>query len=119
AGAYVDAALTPVAEKDALTLVLSGAMIGTAAIAYRRTTGPLRTARRRALAAAVGYGIVLALGAVGRVAGLDADRAVLWAYDIVIAGMVIMLFVDLLRGRWREPVVTGLVLDLGAAGDGA
>jgi signal transduction histidine kinase len=56
---------------------------------------------------------------VGRVAGLDADRAVLWAYDIVIAGMVIMLFVDLLRGRWREPVVTGLVLDLGAAGDGA
>jgi signal transduction histidine kinase len=119
AGAYVDAALTPVAEKDALTLVLSGAMIGTAAIAYRRTTGPLRTARRRALAAALAYGIVLALGAVGRVAGLDADRAVLWAYDVVIAGMVIMLFVDLLRGRWREPVVTGLVLDLGAAGDGS
>jgi signal transduction histidine kinase len=119
AAAYLDGTVTPLAEDDALTLALSGAVIGVAAIAYRRTTGPMRTARRRALAAALAYGGVLALGAVGRVAGLEADRAVLWAYDIVIAAVVIVLFVDLLRGRWREPVVTGLVLDLGAAGDGA
>ena len=60
---------------------------------------------------------MLALGALNRLAGWDAARQVLWAYDIVVAGAVIILLVDLLRGRWAEAVVTDLVVDLGSRAD--
>jgi signal transduction histidine kinase len=119
AAAYLDGAVPPLAEAEVLTLVLSGAVIGAAAHTYLGASGPLRAARRRALGAALAYGGVLVVAAVGRLAGWDADRAALWAYDVVIAAVGVVLFVDLLRGRWREQVMTGLVLDLGAAGDAA
>jgi signal transduction histidine kinase len=40
-------------------------------------------------------------------------HAQLWLYDIVIAGVAIVLLTDLVRGRWAEAVVTELVVDLG------
>ena len=43
--------------------------------------------------------------------------AVLWAYDVAVAGAVILLLVDLLRGRWADAVVTDLVVDLGSRAD--
>ncbi len=60
---------------------------------------------------------MLALGAVQRLAGWDADREMLWAYDIVIASLALVLLVDLLRGRWAEAVVADLVVDLGKQAD--
>jgi signal transduction histidine kinase len=117
--AYVDAAIEPLASNDVLTLALSGAVALTAVQVFARTSGPARKAGGPALAAALAFAGVLALGAVDRLAGWDADRAVLWAYDVVIASVAIVLLVDLLRGRWTEAVVTGLVVDLGAGGDGA
>jgi hypothetical protein len=44
---------------------------------------------------------------------LDADREVLWAYDVVIACVAVVPLVDLLRGRWADAVVTDLIVDLG------
>ena len=67
-----------------------------------------------AFAAALAFAGVLALGAVQRLAGWDADREMLWAYDIVIASLALVLLVDLLRGRWAEAVVADLVVDLGS-----
>ena len=111
--AYVDAIIEPLAANDWLTLTLS-ALIALAALqVFLRTSGPARKASGPALAAALAFAGVLALGAVNRLAGWDADRAVLWTYDAVIAAIAVVLLRDLLRGRWTEAVVSGLVVDLG------
>lgn len=111
--AYVDAVVEPLAANDALTLTLS-ALIALAALRiFARTSGPARKAGGPALAAALAFAGVLALGAINRLAGWDADRAVLWTYDAVIAGIAVVLLRDLLRERWTEAVMTGLVVDLG------
>ena len=57
------------------------------------------------------------LRGVERLAGWDADREALWAYDVVIACLAVVLLVDLLRGRWAEAVVADLVVDLGEQAD--
>jgi signal transduction histidine kinase len=112
--AYVYAAIEPLASNDALTLALAAALVVSAVLEFRGTSGPARRAQNAALAAAFAFAGVLALGAIGRLAGSELDRVVLLTYDVVIASLVIALFVDLLRGRWGEAVVTGLVVDLGA-----
>ena len=114
--AYVDATVEPLASSDVLTLALSGAVAVTAVQVFAGTTGPARKAGGPALVAALAFAGVLALGAVARMAGLD-ETTVLWVYDIVIATVVVGLLVDLLRGRWSDAVVTGLIVDLGAAGE--
>jgi signal transduction histidine kinase len=112
--AYVVAAVEPLASNDVLTLVLSVAVAVTAIRVFRGTSGPARQAGGPALAAALAFAGVLALAAFDRLADWGAERAVLWAYDIVIASVAIVLLVDLLRSRWADAVVTGLVVDLGA-----
>jgi hypothetical protein len=115
--AYLDAVIAPLARNDVLTLALSGAVALAAVQVFLGTSGPARKAGGPALAAALAFAGVLALGAVARLADWDADRAVLWTYDIVIAAVAIGLLVDLLRGRWAEAAVTGLVVDLGSPAD--
>jgi signal transduction histidine kinase len=111
--AYVDAVVDPIAANDVATLALSALIALSALQVFRGTSGPARKAGGPALAAALAFAGVLALGAVNRLAGWDADRAVLWTYDVVIAAIAVALLRDLLRGRWTEAVVTGLVVDLG------
>ena len=43
--------------------------------------------------------------------------SMLWTYDVVVATVVMVLLVDLLRGRWADAVVTDLVIDLGGRAD--
>ena len=117
AAAYVDAVVEPLARNDVLTLVLA-ALVATAAVdGYLRTSGTARRAGIPALVAALAFAGVLAFGAIERLAAWDADRAALWAYDIVIASLAVTLLVDLLRGRWAEAVVADLVVDLGKQAD--
>jgi signal transduction histidine kinase len=113
--AYIDTAIEPLASNDWLTLVLSGAVAAAAAHRLRNASGPARSAARVALGAVLTVDAVLVLGAVNRLAGWDADRATLWAYDVAIVSTAIVLAVDLIRARWSEAVVTGLVVDLGAS----
>jgi signal transduction histidine kinase len=117
--AYVDAAVAPLARNDLATLALAAAVALTAVRVFAATSGPARTAGGPALASALAVAGVLALGAVERLAGWDAAREVLWLYDLVVGSAAVVLLVDLLRGRWSEAVVTGLVVDLGTAGDAA
>jgi signal transduction histidine kinase len=112
AAAWVDAAIEPLASNDPLTLVLSAAVALTALQMFLRTSGTARKAAHPALAAALGFAGVLAFGAIGRAAGWNPE-VVLWTYDAVIASLAIVLFVDLMRPRWTDAVVTGLVVDLG------
>ena len=115
--AYVDALVLTIAENDVLTLVLAALVAAAALEGYLRASGTARRAGIPALAAALAFAGVLAFGAVERLAGWDADRAALWAYDIVIASLAVVLLVDLLRGRWAEAVVADFVVDLGKHAD--
>jgi len=115
--AYVDAVVLSLAENDVLTLVLAALVAVAALDGYLRASGTARRAGVPALAAALAFAGVLAFGAVQRLAGWDADREALWAYDLVIASLAIVLLVDLLRGRWAEAVVADLVVDLGKRAD--
>jgi signal transduction histidine kinase len=115
--AYIDAAIEPIARNDVVTLVLAALVAAAAADVFLRASGTARRAGIPALAAALAFASVLALGAGQRLAGWDADRQVLWAYDIVIACLAVVLLVDLLRGRWAEAVVADLVVDLGQRAD--
>ena len=116
--AYIDAAIEPLGSSDTLTLVLSGAVALTAIQVFLRTSGTARKAARPALAAALAFASVLAFGVIGRAAGWNPD-VVLLTYDVVIALLALVLFVDLMRRRWTEAVVTGLVVDLGAPQEAA
>jgi signal transduction histidine kinase len=115
--AYVDAVIEPIASNDGLTLVLAALVAAAALDGYLRSSGTARRAGVPALAAALAFASVLAFGAIQRLAGWDADRQALWAYDIVIACLAVVLLVDLLRGRWAEAVVADLVVDLGERTD--
>jgi signal transduction histidine kinase len=115
--AYVDAVIEPIASNDVLTLVLAGLVAAAALDGYLRSSGTARRAGVPALVAALAFAGVLAFGAIERLAGWDADRQALWAYDVVIASLAVTLLVDLLRGRWAEAVVTDLVVDLGRKAD--
>ena len=117
AAAYLDVAIEPIARNDVVTLGLAVLVAVAATDVFLRASGIARRAGTPAFAAALTFAGVLALGAVQRLAGWDADREVLWIYDIVIACLVVALLIDLLRGRWAEAVVADLVVDLGKRAD--
>jgi len=117
AAAYVDAVVEPIARNDVVTLVLAALIAAAALDGFLRASGTARRAGLPALVAALAFAGVLAFGAVERLAGWDADREALWAYDIVIACLAVVLLVDLLRGRWADAVVADLVVDLGKRAD--
>jgi signal transduction histidine kinase len=118
AAGYAYSLAYPVARNDEATIVLAAVV---AAAALRRcltASGPERRARAWALGAAAAFASVLALGASLRLAGVGADRAVLFAYDAVVGLAAAWLFAGLLWGRWAQATVTGLVVDLGEPGGG-
>ncbi len=108
------ATLDPIGSNDAVTLALAGAVVSAAALELWHASGPLRRARRVELAAAAAYASILALGALGRADGWDADRTVLLAYDAVVAIVGVVLALEVVRARWADAVVAGLIVDLGA-----
>jgi signal transduction histidine kinase len=113
AAAYVDAAIPALARDDALTVVLSAAIALATIHGFLRTSGPARSAATPALVSALTFAGVLVLGVAGRQEAWSTD-VLLWTYDAVIASLAIVLCLDLVRRRWTEAVVTGLVVDLGA-----
>jgi signal transduction histidine kinase len=117
AAGYVCAVVSPLARNDAATILLASVVCAAALRRYLVARGPERRARAAALGAAVMVAVALTLAAAVRLAGMDADRAVLWAYEVVIGLVAAWLFADLLWGRWAQAAITGLVVDLGELGD--
>jgi signal transduction histidine kinase len=111
--AIADVGVTPWA---AIALAVSVLAIGTQR--FLGTVGPRRRPLAKAAAASAAFAIVLLVSAVSRLAdsGASVDRSVLWAYQVVLAGIVIGLTLDLVRSRWVEATVTDLVINLGEAG---
>jgi hypothetical protein len=117
AAGYVCAVVSPLARNDAVTILLALAVCATALRRFLVASGPERRARAAALGAAAMVAVALTLGAAAGLAGVDADREVLWAYEVVIGLAAVWLFADLLWGRWTQAAITGLVVDLGELGD--
>ena len=113
AAAYVDGAIEPLARSPVATLVLCAAIMFATCDSYLRATGPRRRARVVPSVGAAGVVLVLGFGAVARLAGLDAAEPTLLAYEAVLTAIAGGLLADLLRGRWSQAAVTGLVVDLG------
>jgi signal transduction histidine kinase len=115
--AWADALIAPVARSSAATLVLAAAVVLAAVSAFVGSKGPARRARATALAAAVALAGALSLAALDRMRAWGHYSAVLVAYDVLIGSIALTLVVDLVRARWAEAAVRGLVVDLGAAQD--
>jgi signal transduction histidine kinase len=114
--AIVDSIVVPLARNDRLTVAL-GVLVAVAALhLFRSSGGMARRAAVPALLATLAFASTLVLGAGLRLAGVEAERAVLSMYDLVIVGIGTVLFVDLLRAPWSEAVLKGLVAELGWPG---
>jgi hypothetical protein len=113
--AYLDALVRPIARVDAVTLVLAVAVAAAGLRTFLVSLGPARRSSAALLAAAVGLAGALALAAAARLTEWGHRDGVLWVYDTSVASIAVLLAADLLRGRWTEATVRGLVVDLGAA----
>jgi len=113
--AYVLSAIAVVAETAEAGIVLAVIVLVVGALRFVRATGPQRRARLPAAAGSAAFAVVLLVSGLTRLAGSSAslDRGVLWAYQVVLAGIAIGLALDLVLGRWVRATVTGLVVDLG------
>jgi signal transduction histidine kinase len=118
ASLYVLSAVAVAADTPAGTLVTACIVFAVAANRYLRSTGPERSARLVAAVAAAAWSAVLVVNASARLAGSGKDIA-LWAYQIVIVFIAVVLLVDLVLERWTQATVTGLVVDLGVLDDRA
>ena len=112
---YAYAAVAPLAQEDAVTIVITATLVATATWAYHRSAGPQRQARRVAVAAAGVLAMPLLAGSIGRLisAGPEIEQGVKWIYPGAVALVGIIMGTDLWRGRWAEAEVTRLVVDLG------
>jgi signal transduction histidine kinase len=102
------------ARSDRLTVALGVILAVTALYVFLGAGGIARPATAPALVAAIAFAATLSLGAGLRLAGVQAERPVLWMYDLVVAALAAVLLFDLLQARWPEAVLRGLVVDLGA-----
>jgi signal transduction histidine kinase len=114
AASYADGLVPALARAPWPTIALMAAIVAVAARRHRAAVGgEQRRARAAALAASVALCGSLALAAIGRLAGTDADAAALWLLDAAVAAVALGLAADLIWGRWTRAAVTGLVVDLG------
>jgi signal transduction histidine kinase len=112
---YLAAASSDLGQNAEMVLGVAALLLLAACRSYARASGPQRRARIPSVAGALAFSGVLAAGSVANLggAGDGVDRAILWAYQIVILGIAVGFLAGLLRGSWTEATVTKLVVDLG------
>ena len=115
---YVAAVVPGVWRSEWATLVLAVGLIGVTGRGYVRARGRAVRDRLSAVQAGSALGGVLILGAVARmvVPGADAVVPALLAYEVVLCGIAVGLFVRL--GTPPPAVVTDLVVELGESRSG-
>jgi signal transduction histidine kinase len=110
---YLAAALDSVARNPWLTAGLAILVAVAASDVFALTSGPARKAAAPALVAACAFAGVLILSSANALLDLQADRAVLVAYEVVVCLVVVGLTLDLRYGRWTEATMADLVIQLG------
>jgi signal transduction histidine kinase len=116
AGLYILSAVAVAADTVAGTVVTAALVLAVATFRYTGSTGPERRARFVGAVVAATFSAVLFISASARLAGggVTVQRAVLWAYEIVVVLIALALLLDLLLRRWTRATVTSLVVDLGS-----
>lgn len=109
------AALTPLVWDDAFATVV--AAVAVVVILFRRyaaAAGRVRRARRVALDAGVVFAVVIASGALVRLAlpAGDPDELLLALYELALVAMAWWLAVGIVSRSWERVVVTDFVVDL-------
>ena len=117
---YVAAVVTPVWESEIATIVLAALLIAVCARAYLLAVGLDRRARLFALWAAAGLSLVLAGGAVARLAVPlgGADEPSLLALEATLSVLAGTLLAGLLSPSWGRAAVTDLVVEVGESRSG-
>jgi signal transduction histidine kinase len=110
--AMLDWAIAPLARDDWLTVAVAVLLAAAALHSFSGSAGIARPAAVPGLLAALAFASILAVGAGLRLADIEAERPVLWAYDFVVVTFGLLLFVDLFRARWSDSVLRGLLADL-------
>jgi signal transduction histidine kinase len=112
---YAWAAVPDAGSSPSLTLAAAGLLVLGLAGSFRVAGGPRRRARAAALLAGLALSAVLAVGSLATLAhsGDPVNRAVLGAYQWVVAAVAVGLALDLLRRGWTRATVAGLVVELG------
>jgi signal transduction histidine kinase len=111
---YAAAVVTPVWRNEVSTIVLAVLLVAGCARLYSRAVGPARRARLVALWAAGSLGLVLAAGAVARLAvpGGGASDPSLLALEATLCAVAGGLLAGLLSRSWEHGAVTDLVIEL-------
>jgi signal transduction histidine kinase len=118
--AYAVSAIADLGESSAAMAALAAVLLVVGIRRYLDASGPGRRARAVATTATAAFAVVLFVSGISRLVGSSPsmDRAVLWAYMIIVAAIASGLTLDLVLGRWVPATVTGLVVDLGEQGQG-
>lgn len=117
--AYVNGLIPALARSPWPTLVLGVVVVGATAVRFMTARGVERKAALVPLAGAVVIWGTLALAAVGQLTGAGTGGLAAWGYELAIAVTAVALVVDLVSERPVRATATGLVVDLGSAGEGA
>jgi signal transduction histidine kinase len=117
--AYIDGLIPALARSTWPTLVLGAVAVGAAAARFATAGGVERKATLVPLAGAVAIWGTLALAGVGRLTGAGTSGIAAWGYELAIALTAVALVIDLVSERSVRAAATGLVVDLGSAGEGA
>jgi signal transduction histidine kinase len=115
AAAYVDGSIRVLGSAPAATLALCLLVSIAALDGWRAEPRLRRRARSVATVATLLLCAVLAASAIGRLAGGEPSRLALVAYELSLVAVALALTADLLRGRWSDRALAGLVVDLGEA----
>lgn len=114
---YATAAVASVGDDSTVTIAIALLIFAAVVRRFAQASARRRLALRAALGATAALGAVLVTGSVLDLRGASGatDRAILVAYELAVGGTALWLVLDLLRGRWTQSTVTGLVVDLGGA----
>jgi signal transduction histidine kinase len=117
--AYIDGLIPALARSPWPTLALGTVVVGAAAARFATARGVERKATLVPLAGAAATWGALALAAIGRLTDAGTGGLAAWGYELAIALTAVALVVDLVSERPARAAATGLVVDLGSAGEGA
>jgi signal transduction histidine kinase len=114
---YATAVVASVGDHSSVTIAIALLVLAAVVGRFAQASARRRLALRAALGAAAALAAVLVTGAVLDLRGASeaTDRAILAAYEVAVGGTALWFVVDLLRGRWTQSTVTGLVVELGGA----
>jgi signal transduction histidine kinase len=115
AAGYVVAVVFPAWGDRRTAIVLALALAGVVTLRYRRSVGRDRLARRAAVWAGVGLGVLLAGESIVRlcVRSVTVNATLLAVYELILAAMAVGLTVDLITTPWERVTITDLVVELG------